>query len=217
MREAGIDKYLYIDWFRDHPPSDDLKLYRWAKDKLGDEGHVPWKPYRHPQLGEIEIGGWNRFTTFGNPPAQYLARELARFPKWLVWQALCSPKLELVHAGAQALAGDTWKVTLVVQNTGWLPSYVSKRALERKVVRGAIAEIALPDGAELVQGKRRADIGQLEGKAYKHTGVSFWPDYHVTDDRATAEWVVRARRGDIVSLVARHERAGAVRTDVTLG
>ena len=72
---------------------------------------------------------------------------------------------------------------LVVQNTGWLPSYVSKRALERKVVRGVIAEIALPAGATLVHGKRREELGQLEGKAYKHTGVSFWPDYNVTDDR----------------------------------
>ena len=30
---------------------------------------------------------------------------------------------------------------------------------------------------------RGDDIGQPEGKAYKHTGVSFWPDYNVTDDR----------------------------------
>jgi len=49
-------------------------------------------------------------------------------------------------------------VRLVVQNTGWLPSYVSKRALERKVVRGVIAEIAVPRGGELVAGKRREEI-----------------------------------------------------------
>ena len=115
------------------------------------------------------------------------------------------------------MGSDTWKLRLVVQNTGWLPSYVSKRALERKVVRGLIAEIALPDGAELVSGKRREDIGQLEGKAYKHTGISFWPDYHVTDDRAKMEWVVRGKAGDRVTLTARHERAGTVRTELQLG
>jgi hypothetical protein len=94
---------------------------------------------------------------------------------------------------------------------------VSKRALERKIVRGVVAEIALPEGAELVHGKRREDIGQLEGKWSKHTGVSFWPDYNVTDDRAKVEWVVRGKRGDRVELVARHERAGTVRATVTLG
>jgi hypothetical protein len=107
-------------------------------------------------------------------------------------------------------------VRLIVQNTGWLPSYVSKRALERKVVRGVMAEIVVPPGCELVAGRRREDLGQLEGKAYKHTGVSFWPDYHVTDDRAKFEWVVRGKAGSKVELCARHERAGTIRTSVLL-
>jgi hypothetical protein len=93
---------------------------------------------------------------------------------------------------------------------------VSKRALARKVVRGLIAEIALPDGATLASGKLREDLGQLEGKAYKHTGVSFWPDYHVTDDRMKIEWVVAGRQGDTVRVSARHERAGTVRAEVEL-
>jgi hypothetical protein len=133
-----------------------------------------------------------------------------------VWQALTSPKLELVAAEADALGAQTWRVRLVVQNTGWLPSYVSKRALERGIVPGVVAGIALPEGGELLSGKPRQELGQLEGKAYKHTGVSFWPDYHITDDRLKVEWVVRAKAGERVDLVARHERAGTVRTGVML-
>ena len=146
MREAGIEKYQYIDWFRDHPIADDLKLFRWSEEKLGGAAHVDWRPFDHPELGRIEIGGWNRFNAFGNPPLSLLEREVARFPKWLVWQALLSPKMELVDASAESLGGASWRIRLVVQNTGWLPSYVSKRALERKVVRGVIAEIGLPAG-----------------------------------------------------------------------
>ncbi|MEP7181935.1 MAG: M14 family metallopeptidase [Betaproteobacteria bacterium] len=217
MREAGIENYDYIDWFRDHPIADDLKLWQWNEQKLSGIAHVPWRAYDHPQLGKVEIGGWNRFHAFSNPPPRFLAKELARFPKWLLWQALTSPKMELVAAEADALGDDAWRVRLVVQNTGWLPSYVSKRMLERKVVRGVIAEIAVPAGGELLHGKRREDMGQLEGKWAKHTGVSFWPDYHVTDDRAKIEWVVRAKKGERVDIVARHERAGVVRASVTLG
>jgi len=216
MREAGLEKYLYIDWFRDHPAEDDLKIFRWSEEKLGGQAHVDWKAFQHPELGPVEIGGWNRFHAFGNPPLHLLEREVARFPKWILWQALQSPKLELVVADSQALGDGTWRVRLVVQNTGWLPSYVSKRALERKVVRGVVAEISLPAGAGLATGKRREDIGQLEGKAYKHTGISFWPDYHVTDDRAKIEWIVRGKTGDVVEVVARHERAGTVRASVAL-
>lgn len=217
MREAGIERYDYIDWFRDHPVADDLKLYAWSRDALGGVAHLPWRPFAHPQLGAVEIGGWNRFHAFSNPPPQLLARELARFPRWILWQALTSPRLELVAADAQAVGGGCHRVRIVVQNTGWLPSYVSKRALDRKVARGAIAEIALPDGAELVQGRRREEIGQLEGKAYKHTGVSFWPERNVTDDRAKVEWVVRAPPGTAIPVVVRHDRAGVVAATVTLG
>ena len=217
MREAGLASYKYIDWFRDHPPEDDLALLRWSDEQLGGLAHVPWKPFDHPQLGRIEIGGWNRFHAFSNPPPQCLPRELARFPQWLVWSALVSPRLELVHAGSEAVDAGTFRVTLVVQNTGWLPTYVSKRALERKVVRGVVTEIALPSGATLLQGKAREEHGQLEGRAYKHTGVSFWPDYNVTDDRMKLQWTVRGKAGDAASLVARHERAGVVRARVVLG
>ncbi|HTP98925.1 MAG TPA: M14 family metallopeptidase [Casimicrobiaceae bacterium] len=216
MREAGITGYKFIDWFRDHSPDDDLAMLRWSDEKLGGLAHIPWKPFDHPQLGRIEIGGWNRFHAFSNPPPPLLEREVAKFPKWLLWNALVSPKLELVHAGAQSAGGGNYTITLVVQNTGFLPSYVTKRALDRKTVRGLVAEIELPAGAALVQGKRREEHGQLEGRAYKHTGISFWPDYHVTDDRMKLSWVVRGSAGDVVNLVARHERAGTVRTAVTL-
>ncbi|MEP6997197.1 MAG: M14 family metallopeptidase [Betaproteobacteria bacterium] len=216
MREAGIEKYLYIDWFRDHPIADDLALFRWNEQKLGGAAHVDWKRFEHPQLGPIEIGGWNRLHAFSNPPPAFLEKEVARFPSWMIWQALLSPRLELVDAHAERIGPESWRVRLVVQNTGWLPSYVSKRALERKVVRGLIAEIVLPEGVRLHSGKRRQEFGQLEGRAYKHTGVSFWPDYHLTDDRAKIEWVVQGKPGDRIALTARHERAGIVRTDVTL-
>ena len=217
MREAGIEKYPYIDWFRDHPVEDDMKLYAWSRDKLAGLGHIAWKPFDHPQLGRVEIGGWNRFHAFSNPPPAFLEREVSRFPRWMLWQALCSPKLEVVAAESDALGDGTWRVRLVVQNTGWLPSYVSKRAQERGIVRGVIAEIAVPAGGELLQGRRREDMGQLEGKAYKHTGVSFWPERHVTDDRAKVEWIVRGKAGDRIELVARHDRAGTMRATVTLG
>ena len=216
MREAGIADYKYIDWFRDHPIADDLKLIRWSDDKLGGIAHVPWKAFDHPDLGKVEIGGWDRFHAFSNPPPALLENELARFPKWLLWQALVSPRLALVHADAEAMGAGTWKVTMVLQNEGWLPTYVSKRALARKTVRGIVVDVALPDGATLGAGKAHDDHGQLEGRAYKHTGVSFWPERNITDDRVKLEWVVRGKAGQAVSLVAAHDKAGTVRATVTL-
>jgi hypothetical protein len=82
-------------------------------------------------------------------------------------------------------------VRLVVENTGWLPSYGAKKALERKVVRPVIAEIALPDGASLITGKTREELTQLEGRSGKPAGNTGMVT-DVTDDRAKVEWVVKA-------------------------
>lgn len=216
QREAGITDYHAIDWFRDHAEADDLKLMQWNDNALNGKGFVDWYPFDHPQLGKVEIGGWNKIFAIHNPPAHLLEKELAKFPKWLVWQALLSPKMELVHAGADPLGNGTYRVRAVVQNTGWLPSYVSKEALKRLVVRPVRAEIVLPDGCKLVSGKQRQEIGQLEGRAYKHSGLSFWPDPEPTGDRALAEWVVQGNAGAVLHLCAVHERAGTVRAVVRL-
>ncbi len=98
-KEAGIDSKEWIHWFRDHPIEDDLKVYDWAQRiapaDSDSPGHVAWKPFDHPQLGKVEIGGWNRMAIFTNPPPALREKEIARFPKWLLWQTLISPKLEV--------------------------------------------------------------------------------------------------------------------------
>lgn len=216
-KEAGIDNKEWVHWFRDHPIADDLKMIQWADGIAPGEGHVEWKPFDHPQLGRVEIGGWNRMAVFNNPPPALREKEIARFPQWLLWQNLISPKLELHGVEVTALGGEQWRVRLTVQNSGWLPTYVSKMAVQRKLLRGVLAEIELPASAELVSGKPRMELGELEGWAYLHTGASFWPNMGVTADRAHVDWIVKAPAGTRLALAARHERAGALRAEATLG
>jgi hypothetical protein len=197
---------------------DARKLMRWNDEALGGKGFVDWYAFEHPQLGRIEIGGWDALYTWSNPPKHLLKNEVALFPKWLVWHLLISPKLELLELTAIALGDGAHRVRLVVQNTGWLPTYVCKKALERKLTRGVIFELELPKGATLVSGEIRQAKGELEGRAYKTSTPSGWLalDGDATDDRAKAEWVVRAPKGFVMKLSARHDRAGAVRGEITL-
>jgi murein tripeptide amidase MpaA len=215
-KEAGIDNREWIHWFRDHPVEDDLKMLHWSDRELDGRGHVDWRPFDHPQLGPVELGGWNKVRAFNNPPPHRLEAEVARFPQWLLWQALVSPKLELRETAVTALGNDTWRVRLVVENTGWLPTYVTKMAVQHKLLRGVLAEIALPAGASLVEGRPREALGELEGWAYLHTGISFWPNRKPTADRAHADWIVRAPAGTEIGLTAWHERAGRVTATATL-
>ena len=99
-----------------------------------------------------------------------------------------------------------------MDNVGWLPTYISKKALEKKAVRGVVAEIELPDGATLETGKKRVELGQLEGRAYKAVAPYGWTA-DTTQERIKIEWVVRGVPGSVVNVVVRHERAGMVRAD----
>lgn len=213
MKQAGLKGYKYIDWFREHPVEDDLKLLRWSDRKLGEDGYVEWYEFDHPQLGKVEFGGWDWLHTWTNPPGEFLENELKPFPDWLVWQALISPRLQVRQADVTALEGGTYRVRLVIENVGWLPTYVTKKALERKL-RGVVCEIELPDGAKFVTGKAREELGQLEGRAYKEAMLN--PQQEGSQERLKVEWVVRAPRGGRVKLLSRHERAGTVRTTVQL-
>ncbi|MFZ4652600.1 MAG: carboxypeptidase, partial [Rubrivivax sp.] len=151
-----------------------------------------------------------------NPPPHLREREAARFPAWLTRIGLSLPRLEVLRTEVRALGPDTWRVRLAVANAGYLPSYVSKRALQRKVARGTVFTLHLPEGASLVSGRESIEGQHLEGHAAKATLQAFLPDRDITADRAVAEWVVRAPRGTTLALGARADRAGAVRASVTL-
>lgn len=218
-KEAGIEGYKWIDWFREHPVEDDLKLLKWSDEQCGGQAHVDWRPFLHPQLGPVEIGGWDKMNFWRNPPPHLREREAARFPRWMNQIALSLPKLELLRTEVRALGPDTWRVRLAVANSGYLPAYVTKRALERKVVRGLMFEIHLPPGQpeiSLVSGKERMEGPQLEGHAPKQSQQAFLPSREITADRAVGEWVVRAPKGTRLALSASAERAGTVRTEVVL-
>lgn len=213
MKQAGLKNYKYIDWFREHSVEDDLKLLKWSDTKLKRKGYVNWYKFDHPQLGRVELGGWDWLGAWTNPPGEFLEKEIKAFPDWLIWHAMISPKLNLRDVSVMALGEDNFRVRLVVENTGWLPTNVTKKALERKL-RGIVCEIEVPKGAKLQTGKAREELGQLEGRAHKGAMIETFDEG--TSDRLKVEWIVHAPKGGKLKLVARHERAGVVRTEVDL-
>lgn|SRR5574341_9903 len=218
QRQAGIGEYKYIEWYREHPFEDDQKLLKWSDEALDGRGYVDWYEADHPQLGKIELGGWHTFYCFRNPPPQFLEKEIAPFADWLIWHLLISPRLNLYALNVTPLGGDSYHIEMVVENTGWLPTYVTKKAAEKKLTRGVVFEIELPEGAELRMGKAREVGPELEGRAYSHAVATPWTMFRIDmNARTRREWVVKAPAGAAVTVIARHDRAGVVRREVRLG
>jgi len=219
MRQAGITDYKYIDWFRDHPFEDDIKMLKWSDEKLDGKGYIDWQPLDHPQLGQVEIGGWDAHLAFRNPPVQFLDAEITPLAEWAIWHAGCSPKLELREVKVDRGEGSS-RVRVAVQNTGWLPTNVTKHAADKKLLRGVFGEVSregdTSDGltrpAWLVSGERQSTQGQLRGWSGVDVGGWGW-HLDATDDMAVFEWVLTP---GTYTVVIKHDRAGTVRTSFTV-
>jgi hypothetical protein len=217
MKAAGIEDPHPIEWFRTHPVDDELRLLAWIDEEVPG-GYVDWYEFDHPQLGRVELGGWNGAAVFRNPPPHLLESEVAPHSELAIFQALTSPLLRHRETRVEAAGDGAWRVRVVVENAGWLPTNVTQIALDRKAVLPLRASITLPEGVELATGTTRHDLGQLAGRALKRTAIGpFASGGDDTSDRAVAEWIVTGPTGATCEIEIRHDRAGVVRTTVTLG
>ena len=199
-----------------HPVEDEVKLLQYSDRELGGDGFVPWKRFEHPQLGPVEIGGFDLVRYWYNIPWNRLEKEVAPHSEWLVWLGLSTAQVAVREFTAEPLASDVWRVRLVAENTGWLPTNGSQKAVEQNSVGPVMAELTLPPGARLVEGESRQTLGQLEGRSGNRSVATWWSYTIGTPDRAFAEWIVAAPVGTKLSGKVRHERAGSASGEVTL-
>ena len=199
-----------------HPVEDELKLLHWNDTELGGDGFVPWHPFNHPQLGPVEIGGWDLIRYWYNIPFDRLEKEVAPHSDWLVYLGLATPRLAVRSFTAEPVGEGTWRVRLVVENTGWLPTSGSQQAVDQRVVDGITAEISLPPDAHLVNCEAQRRVGELQGRSGQRSTASWWGYTPGTPDRAVVDWIVSAPAGTTISVTASHDRAGTARAALTL-
>ncbi|MFM7666194.1 MAG: M14 family metallopeptidase [Actinomycetota bacterium] len=202
-------------WYVGPTPAQDLAVCKWS-DTHAPGSYVAWYPYTHPQLGAIELGGFNALYIWTNAPASCLKDEVAPHAEVAIFQAMAAPRLEIKLADATSLGGDMWRVRVGVANTGWLPTTVTQHARSKKIVLPATVEISRSGagGVDLVEGEARVRIGQLEGRAKFLLDDGAMSDG--TPDRHLHSWLVRATNGTTFTVTASHQRAGTVSTTVTL-
>ncbi len=152
---------------------------------------VPWKPFDHPQLGPIEIGGLEYMTTVRNPPPRLLAEECARGFTIADRIRRALPSVE-ARLRVEPLADGLARVELVLENLGYLPT---SSLLHGERIGTAPPIVATLEGAEVVEGPAQLALGWLDGWGAMQASAARHPIYPGLEldrgHRARAAWVVR--------------------------
>ncbi len=132
--EAGIKERKWIEWWRDHPHEEDLQILSWADEHAAPDAYVEWQPYDHPQLGKVELGGWNNMYTWRNPPLDFVESEVKKHYPFMLSLGEMLPhlaiySLRLVRSVIINFTSTWWlKITVSCQvtpannvKTAWLP------------------------------------------------------------------------------------------------
>ena len=204
-KEQEDQEYLCYKWIDENVP--EVKSGKPIKE---------WTEFDHPQLGKVEIGSIDFKYTWQNCPPGYLEREVEKNTAFCLRMAMTLPKLTIDSLKAEKEADDIYKITAVVSNIGYLPTFVCNEAKSLKVDKPLTADIAFE--GEVVMGNKTENIGHIEGfsgvnAAYVQGGVNTFKHDPFTKQ---IEWVVKAKSGTDLTLTVKGVKAGSVTKTITL-
>ena len=211
---AGIEDRKFIEWMRNHPHSDDLAILNLTLENVEGEPYVDWYAFDHPELGSVELGGYDMMYTWRNPPHAYMGAEADRNVPFALLLSDVLPRLAISQIDVEPIEPQLYRIRAAIDNTGFLPTFTTQQARKRGVARPIRVELELDEANALIQGQRISEIGHLEGRSNKMAVFSFGSAG--TDNRALVEWTLRGSPGDTVFLRVLADRAGQIETQFQL-
>ncbi|MDT8400392.1 MAG: M14 family zinc carboxypeptidase [Bacteroidales bacterium] len=140
---------------------DEQALLAFSDEVLEGAGFVDWKPYSHPDLGEVEIGGFTPYSDI-NPPAEMLDSLLGLHVPFLFELVKKLPKLAIAEVKVEDRGAGIYAVDIWIENKGFLP-FVTQMGKRNKVPSPAIINITGND-LQFLSGKKRTPVNELDGK-----------------------------------------------------
>lgn len=188
-------------WSMGRDYDEDGEIESWEQLRFDDDeqdgyGFQPWTPFEHPQLGEVEIGGWRKFGS-NNPPPDVLPEQVRRNVDFALLQATHMPQLEIAEVEVEDLSDGVWRVRAIVRNSERQPTELAIRVRSGQAVP---VQVRLEGGEVLAPEMAVHEVDVIGG----------WGEVEFV-------WVVRADAGTSLTVEARHPKAGSARQQVTVG
>ncbi|MFQ5655181.1 MAG: hypothetical protein ACE5GW_10695 [Planctomycetota bacterium] len=138
---------------------------RWlahADAKPALDGFIPWRKVSHPQLGEVELGGFRPgFREI--PPAEDVDRLAAAAADTLKRAVALLPEVAIVKLKDEAKGGGIYRLEVVVGNDGKLPLALQQGLSSRHIEDGLVT-LELPEG-KVISGQAKERLPTLGASA----------------------------------------------------
>ena len=175
----------------------ELENLRWLDENLPGKYFKPWTKFQHPQLGEVEIGGFNPKFFRQNPPPEILEEWAAKEARFNLLLAKSLPQVRVVSLDVKPVKKEpgSFEIVAIFTNDGFLPTAL-EMAKRVKIVRPDMAVLRLTGkGVELAKDSRsRMEIGSLKSGERKEVR---WKVKATGQEAAEAEVTLSSTRGGI--------------------
>jgi hypothetical protein len=164
FKQLGIErKKPFVDHYSQMERKDLLALAK--MDRELNQGRIfkPWRKALHPQIGEVELGGFDPRVGIWNPPYEKLALTCEQQSAAFLRVAALLPQVIVEVVKKEKVGVDQTRIELRVANRGYLGTYglsSARRLPHAEPLRlGLVCQgVTLVAPAEAI-----VDIGQLDG------------------------------------------------------
>lgn len=178
-------------------PGVDKQVLKWM-DAEKIDGFVAWTKAKHPEFGEVEIGGFKPYAA-SNPPAAKLAELGASHAEFAVHLISLFPRVNVARFEAAAQGGGLFKLEAEVENAGFWPTSLAHGQTAR-AVKPTMVQLGVDPDAVLSGSPKTNFLPTLDGSGR----------------RAEYEWLIRGKTGEVVELLVQSEKGGSATARVTL-
>lgn len=153
----------------------DKKWLQWIDKQNGGNGFINWTEFNHPQLGEVEIGGFRPYLRI-NPPAEKIPEYTKNHAEFALHLASQFAEIEMTEPEVEKLSSSLYRIKVKLQNNGNLP-YSTAMGTRTRNINPIMLQLEFEDddSMELFGGSKRNELNTLragEEKEYEWTVIS---------------------------------------------
>jgi hypothetical protein len=166
FKQLGIERRKpFVDHYSKFTRKDLRALAELDRTRNAGRLFRPWRKVQHPQLGEVEVAGYDPRVGIWNPPLEHLDETCRTQSAAFLRVAALVPRVELRVVGQQPdAASGTTRVELRIANRGYLGTCGLPSAQGLAHVEPLRMTVQVQGGARLLAPSEAVlEIGHLEG------------------------------------------------------